>query len=50
MVNDNKDEVDSGLATYLRKECVLGLSWWRIIGIALKAEDADWVIGGKLTP
>lgn len=28
-VNDNKDELESGISLYIKKENVVGLAWWK---------------------
>lgn len=49
-MNDNKDELDTGISLYIKKENVLGLAWWKDVGIALKAENSELVLGGAITP
>ena len=37
----------SGITSYCNKESILGILWWKYIGMSLRSRGAHLVIGGK---
>ena len=40
----------SGLSTYSRVDSILGLLWWKYIGVGLRTQNSTIVLSGPLTP
>ena len=40
----------SGITSYSGVECILGLLWWKYVGISLRAVDCHMLLGGSLNP
>jgi hypothetical protein len=40
----------SGICSYGKKTCILGLSWWKYIAFALRTQASNLLLGGNFSP
>lgn len=40
----------SGLCSYGKRDCILGLTWWKYIAFALRTQKSFVILGGSFSP